>query len=323
MTYGTAFDHVVGSSTMNRIGLPLLRISLLSSVYDRLPVPEEAAADTSLADLKAILDRDGIVVLPDFLPEPVFEAVRREFHAFDETHNHAEPDRHGTGVDWRHAAWNWANGDGGMPTIHDAVASNPVARRLIMHVLRAPVPPALRVNLQHLSLPPDRVDDRDVECVLHADRPFPCVKAFFLVEDCAVEDGAFVFAPGTHRLTQERLSFEHEFAVQYALQQEGRLDEVDPAFLERNRVTLDEAARRTLDVHPLSITGRRNTLIVANVCAFHARGPLTPGHSRSMIRMLCYDYQLPFYWKAIAGEPALQPMIPMLTSGALQPTSAF
>ncbi len=52
----------------------------------------------------------------------------------------------------------------------------------------------------------------DPQTDLHTDTFHPTVKAFYFLTDVAEDEGPFVYVPGSHRLTPERLAWERELS---------------------------------------------------------------------------------------------------------------
>ena len=48
---------------------------------------------------------------------------------------------------------------------------------------------------------------------LHADTFHPTAKFWLFLDDVGIEDGPFAYVPGSHKLTPERLAWEHEQAL--------------------------------------------------------------------------------------------------------------
>jgi hypothetical protein len=55
---------------------------------------------------------------------------------------------------------------------------------------------------QVLPAPPDP------QTALHSDISYPSMKAWLYLTDVALEDGPFVYVPGSHRATPARLAWE-------------------------------------------------------------------------------------------------------------------
>jgi hypothetical protein len=105
----------------------------------------------------------------------------------------------------------------------------------------------------------------DPQTNLHADTFHPSMKAWLFLTDVAEDEGPFCYVPGSHQLTPERLSWEHEMSIRAA----EALDKysargsfrVEPHDLERMKLGA-----------PKAFAVKANTLVVADTVGFHARG---------------------------------------------------
>lgn len=159
---------------LNRMGFQVVR-TLAANLRHRLRLVRRNPA---LADYQEALDRDGIVVIPDFLPPDIFTEVERAYTEFgNSNHIRVEYDKNGTGVDWFTGRIDPGSvGRAAEEVLVRHVARNPVVRALAEHVLRRSIAQIPTLSYQRLSVRPEMRDDKDVECVLHADRHYPCVK---------------------------------------------------------------------------------------------------------------------------------------------------
>ena len=161
-------------------------------------------------------------------------------------------------------------------------------------ICRMPEQGPLPLILQWLQLPAGGVDARDRESALHADRHYPCVKACFYINDGDERHSAYVYCPGSHRLTWRRLLYEYRYSVQHQRWKAG-LELNDPWIeLERGRPVPSRATRQFLGLREVPCVHPKNTLVLSNNMGFHRRGVLEPGLSRQQIRILFYAEQTPW-----------------------------
>ena len=282
---------------LNRMGFQLVR-TLVANFRHRLrPAPRFPA----LAAYQEVLDRDGIVVIPDFLPSDAFAEVERAYAELgNSNHIRAEYDKGGTGVDWftgRIDPGQERSAAEEILTLH--IARNPVIRSLAEHVLRRTISRAPTLSYQRLAVRPEMCDDKDIECVLHADRHYPCVKVAYYMGENLPENGAYVFARGSHRVTPARLRHEYEYSQRQGKFIAGR-GGLESALLERGRNKISDGARADMGIVEESIVGGKNTLVLSNNAGFHKRGTITPGKERKQIRILFYYTQRPWYGRLMA-----------------------
>jgi len=126
----------------------------------------------------------------------------------------------------------------------------------------------LRVStyLQHLVNAPG---DGDIQKVAHRDTFFPALKFWYFPEEVGIEDGAFCYARGSAGLTGDRMAWECEQANLIAR------GEIEPwhgvGHREGSfRVSGDELAELGFALQPVEVAA--DTLVIANVFGFHARG---------------------------------------------------
>lgn len=99
---------------------------------------------------------------------------------------------------------------------------------------------------------------------IHSDTFYSITKAFLYLKPVAKENGAFVFVPGSHRLTASRLGFEYR----HSRAADGRAP----------RVSDDELSSMGLEARVIECPA--NSLLVFNGFGFHARGRFQPGTER-------------------------------------------
>jgi hypothetical protein len=101
---------------------------------------------------------------------------------------------------------------------------------------------------------------------LHTDTFHPTVKAWLFLTDVTPDAMPFVYVPGSHRLTPQRLSWERRMSIR-ASQRAGQ-----PERQLVRAISRDELAELGLP-QPQLIAAPANTLVVADTFGFHARGP--------------------------------------------------
>src|SRR5579875_1683866 len=108
--------------------------------------------------------------------------------------------------------------------------------------------------------PPDPQTD------FHTDTFHPTVKAWLFLTDVAAEAMPFLYVPGSHRVTPQRLAWERQMSITASrrrhLPEDRLVRAIAPA-------TLAELGLPP----PQAIAVPANTLVVADTFGFHARGP--------------------------------------------------
>lgn len=224
----------------------------------------------------AQFEQQGYVVLHDYLPQDEFARLKDAILA------RASPARE------------MVQGD----TITRRIAIDAAMMRdipALRRITRAPRWSALMRYVASFDIEPlyyvqtiltHRVDaPPDPQTNLHADTFHPTMKAFFFLTDVAEDEGPFTYVPGSHRLTPERLQWEHDRAL-------AAPEGVDRLSARGSmRITSEELPRLNLP-QPVRFAVPANTLVVADTCGFHARGQAVRPSMR--IEIWAYSRRNPF-----------------------------
>lgn len=125
----------------------------------------------------------------------------------------------------------------------------------------------------------------DPQLSYHSDTFHSSMKSWLFLQDVEPGEGAFTYVRGSHRLTPERLAWEHEVAQ--------TLPEGGDRLTRRGsfRVSSEDLDRLGLPA-PEELAVKANTLVVADTYGFHARGPSGPNLSR--VELWSYSRRNPF-----------------------------
>lgn len=248
-------NPLLGSRWLNSRGLHRWRCRLAQDLADWR---RRRLADRLTAQDRAALDRDGIVIKPDFLPAADFERLRREIydHAWDTVEMRQGPtvtrraplDRHGM--------------QDKAPTLQAFVND-----RTILDLLRYAAATAGQplFALQTIIADPGQAGD-DPQTLPHQDTFHSAAKAWFFLHDVGADDGPFFYVPGSHRHSPARLDWEQRMSLTAA--QHGNRYHARGSL----RVGNDELAAMGLP-RPAAQLVRANTLVVADTSGFHGRTP--------------------------------------------------
>jgi len=248
-----ARNPVIGSRWLNERGLHATRVELAHRLAARRRRRLARLIDN--ADRER-LDRDGFIVKPDFLPPALFAELAQQIRML------------------RAPAREMVEGD--TVTRHIALDPHvlrraPAARRLlalpeyqnlISYAGSSAAAPMvyLQTVLSHaIAGAPDPQRD------LHTDTFHPTVKAWLFLTDVTPEAMPFVYVPGSHRLTPQRLEWERRMSIR-ASERAGQ-----PETQLVRAVSRDELSELALP-QPELISAPANTLVVADTFGFHARG---------------------------------------------------
>jgi hypothetical protein len=285
-----------GGPVANRLGWQVLRTStkrtgIVARRRARPPIVAPAYAES--------LRRDGIVVIPDFLAPDEHLQVRAAFDRYRSSRRVRDIGaENGSGIGFVSGPVVADHPDDDATVLNALLASDPRIAALGQQVIGRSVRGDLRLVLQELELRDGQVDDRDREQILHADKAYPCAKAIYAVDEVTEGSSPFVYCPGTHRLTVERLRYEYAMSVEEARRRRGADVDGDKGIVvERSRTVMGDELRHRLGIEERPITCPANTLVVVDNAGFHRRGALASGHSRRTLWVNFYPYQRPWYGK--------------------------
>ena len=272
----------VGNPTLNRLGLHPARIAVCNALLGLRRA--QVAALGRPRDL-AHLHRDGILVIPDFLPSDLYEQTRAEAHRhLDDLARDTPlpvPEQRGFGAR-RPFAGGFDRFDGGTLNRYAVIdrASTPACATAIRHPALVRLARAAtgfrhrpgRFLLYQTVHGEDENAFPDIQKVLHKDTFHSAIKLWLFLDPVTLADGPLTYVPGSHKMTRERYRWEYERANAAA-----RPDTRDKggAF----RVTAAELERMKMPP-PRRYPVAGNTLIIADVRGFHCRSPATPGARR-------------------------------------------
>ena len=250
-----ARNPIIGSLWLNEHGLHAARVTLAHRLAERR---RRRLARLISAEDRRQLDRDGFIVKRDFLPREVFAelvAQARELRA--PAREMAEGD-----TVTRHIALEPAVLER-MPAARQLLAS-PEYHNLVSYAGSSAAAPM--VYLQTIlsgavAGPPDPQTD------LHTDTFHPTVKAWLFLTDVEPDAMPFVYVPGSHRLTPERLDWERRMSIA------ASRPTPDGHKLVR-AISADSLGELGLP-RPRALAAPANTLVIADTFGFHARGAST------------------------------------------------
>jgi hypothetical protein len=250
-----ARNPVIGNRWLNERGLHAARVSVAWRLAQsrrrrlgRLIAPED----------RQQFDRDGVIVKRDFLPAEIFadlvsqiknlRAPAREMIEGDTITRHIALDR---GVLGR------------LPAARGLLAAAQF-RRLIAYAGASAAAPMVYVQT---ILSGAVAGPSDPQTDLHSDTFHPTVKAWLFLDDVAPDAMPFIYVPGSHRLTRQRLAWERQMSI--AASGSGSMRDQHRLV----RAIAPETLRELGLSPPRTIAVPANTLVVADTFGFHARGP--------------------------------------------------
>ncbi|QIL03369.1 phytanoyl-CoA dioxygenase family protein [Sphingomonas sinipercae] len=268
-----ADNPILGSRRLNRAGLHAWRLK----AAHRLAWSRRRRLTAAIpAGWRQAFDRDGFVVVPDFLPTATFDRLR---NALLEGQFDARAQQQGDTVTRRVPIG---------PDLLDAVPElRPLLRDRRWRGLLAYVASTKSEPLYYIQTVAGGIADGppDPQLELHSDTFHPSLKAWLFLTDVGHEDRPLTYVPGSHRLTEERLEWERSRsetlgATGDRLSQRGSL-----------RVGLDALAGLSLPP-PHAFAVPANTLVAVDTYGFHARA--ASDHRTIRVEIWAFARRTPF-----------------------------
>lgn len=289
--YTTAPYHI-GSVTENRLGLQVFRV-VGKHLVRRF---RQSYLTEDLKQYVEVLERDGVLVLENFLAPEIFETVRAEFESANKNSALA-PYKNADNAKLYRTQLSLAKLPDSFPSITTNFRENDLLNQITAAVLRRPItkkPDVLFDTYQNLN---DAGADNDIENILHADLHFPTVKMFFYLNEVNETNGAFVYVKGSHKLTAARFIHEYELSVREAKFKRGLT--IPESLLGRRstqiRNIISPENERRMNISETQICVKPNTLVIANNMGFHRRGEFTAGEPRKAL-LVNYRNAEPTFW---------------------------
>jgi hypothetical protein len=249
------------------------------------------------------LDREGIVVLHDFLAPSAFEAVRREYEdsrgrlPYRRDFDYAsfvpaawfdEPERlHGSPMAVQDSLRVEAEA---FPSMVAHLRDNMRIRSMVAGAARRKVrrSPKAQIVAWRLAQPGEELH-RDWErpkargeYMLHADTHYPTFKAWFYLNDVGERNGAFAFVRRSHRLDMKRLQYEYDASVRVARsRRDGSLAHHPSGHVQGPRGAYQDWLERNAE----PICAPANSIVIANTSGFHRRGDFSCSEPRETVHL--------------------------------------
>ena len=259
----------IGNPLLNKSGLHLWRIRAADSALKmrRRQITEKSALAETLAD-------QGVAVVENFLNDETFAALQNEVRQVVDNSERKNPAKNSDTERFgnKHhfdGGFDRYDGDTLNRFLDISAAATPLTDQFLQNEDLQRVcnlSTGTRFNTAKFQIYLTRQTEiekaRDPQLHMHRDTFFSCLKLWYFTEDVTLEDGPFKYCPGSHRMTPGRLEWEHAQSIHAARTNSGgsfRISEADLASLGFPEVK----------TYPVSA----NTLILADVRGFHARGP--------------------------------------------------
>jgi len=309
-------DSWIGSPVLNRAGLHPLRIraahmmrdmrrrrqqcAAIDPVTDPVtdPVSEDSSQTSSQDALEysAIadsLDRDGVVVIPEFLPQAQFLGVQAEARQVMLEAQALAPRTAGSQPGFQDKItrpFGFDRYDGGtlnrfvpirphdLPHSHAAMSDPRLEEAAVAITGRRWVPGKWWI---YETMQGGDGAPRDPQSSLHRDTFFPDLKCWYFLEYVGLRDGPFTYVKGSHRPNSARLAWEQR-QVMAMIRAGGTAAtglDGDDARAGSLRCGVDDLDAMGLD-DPDIFQVAANTLVIANTFGFHRRLEAVAGARR-------------------------------------------
>jgi hypothetical protein len=249
-----ARNPVIGNRRLNELGLHTARVVMANRLAT---ARRRRLARLIPAGDRERFDRDGFIVKHEFLPPETFaDLVAQVRRLRAPAREMVEGDTVTRRIALDPAILRR------VPAARQLLAA-PLYRNLIRYAGSSAAAPMIYIQsiLSHACEgPPDPQTD------FHTDTFHPTVKAWLFLTDVAADAMPFLYVPGSHRLTPQRLAWERRMSIEASSRRHEPERQLVRAI---SRATLDELRLPP----PQTVAVSANTLLIADTFGFHARGP--------------------------------------------------
>lgn len=254
---------LVPNPTLNRLGLQVMRSTLSHGLYNLRPYPVPADVKSEVDMLR----RDGILILPNFLPQPDFDRLHAEF--FDTYANHVDKFMVLDNINLYQVGYVNTLGKKLIPNTY-AFLKNPRARGIFEGAEKRPWDVFFHLaGLEVVTY--GAAGKPDPQISMHADTFYHTHKAWLYMEDVTPDNGPLAVIKGTHHLTLSQIPYIYSHSNRTG---EDASRRILPEEMERMRL------KETL------VTCKKNTLVIANTHAYHRRTQGRDGAHRYAVHIM-------------------------------------
>jgi len=279
-------ENFVRSVPMNLLGFQIVRvlwakIKLSVRLYR---VPKEVWTEAN------ILKKDGVIVIHDFLDNKVFDKLNNEWVKVRE--KIILKPRITEGIEYAvkdgrariHAKTIYQSNDYIFNLLEKHIHNNDFIKKLGSSVVRHKIESFSPFQLIVHQKIDDEAPDLDSDIYFHPDVSFHGIKIFLYLNNVNRNNGAFIYAKGSHEITFNRLKFEYLKSIGYAIgfSRHKKGVKADPK-TGRGWHCLTREEEKKFSVVGSPIKGKANTLIMFNVMGFHRRGDFINNEKRELV----------------------------------------
>jgi hypothetical protein len=271
---------VIGNPLFNKLGLHVFRIRLADALLSLRRI-QVSGFSRPLEYSK--FKKDGILILDDFLPEDEFQTLFTEITSTIKSADATTPIQgYGEeGFGHKHSFdWGFDRYDGGTLNRFYAITNkhpstlaflNNSKLKKLTTLLSGTYHDTSKYDLYKLHHGKEDLNT-DSQKLIHRDTFHSSIKLWYFLEDVKPEHGPFHYAPGTHKMTRNRLKWEKNRSIKASQENKGgafRISEDE----------LNELGNGVLTSFPV----KANTLVIADIRGFHCRGAALENQDRISI----------------------------------------
>ncbi len=246
-------NPILGSRRLNARGLHVIRVkwAMKMAAWRRTKLAPRISVEQV-----AQYQKNGYVLVENFLPQELFDRVNEELKANDFIR-------------------------------YDMVQGQTVTRRVSLDDKDLATKPALRsarndrrllnliryvasyggqplVSLQIVLAQPGKEEEADPQVSLHSDTFHPTAKSWLFLQDVGEEDGPLCYVQSSHKMTKQRYAWEKSISE--------NVSAIDNTYSARGSMRVKQDQLNALGYpEPTKMVVKANTLVVADTHGFHAR----------------------------------------------------
>lgn len=259
-------NPVLGSEKLNLWGLHKWRVQLA----DKMATFRRRHLGALLTcEDRDQLDSKGYLLKENFLPDPVFEQLKHDIYSKPVACREMRQGQ--TVTRMVPLGPRFLQSRQGLTDF----LCNKYVRDAVYYAASYGGEPVYMINV--IIVNPD-INETDPQTDLHSDTFHATAKAWLFLHDVGMDDGPFVYVPGSQKLTRERLQWEYMKSLN------ARSDPREHHRYGSFRISPSEL--QDFGFYPKTLTVRANTLVIADTRGFHGR---TPSYKPGM-RVSVYAY---------------------------------
>ena len=266
-------NHIIPSPLGNKLGIPVLR-TILANLIIKIRRLKNCRPKN---DYENKLIEDGIVVIPNFLPEEEFQQLKKEFDTMIlDSAKDSIITKNGSSEINTYLI-NKEKYDN-FPAIKNFAENKQLIRLIAVGEGKHVFKEIESLRLER-SIFGDPEKDTDLNIEFHAAVHFHSHKVLFYMDNVTENEGPFNYCLKSHKNNFDRLWFELKRGqLNDAHKKNWRIENhLDKKFFKNYFQKLMNKRYK--------VTNKPNTLIIANVHGFHKRGEALKGTKRSIIRV--------------------------------------